>query len=243
MIFASVTEAPRSRTEKYLDIKISRRRGRIPPGSVHPSAPASSNDECPGHVRVPGWLQATTEGAHMSSPTVDLTRRLEEETALDALVRVARPLADALVADPSRRDLLQGRWLGHALHPLMTDLPIGFWTSAVTLDLLGAPESRGAARRLVGLGVLAALPTAVTGWAEWTETGEREQRVGVVHAVSNVVALTGFAASWRARRRGQHARGAALALASSTALALGGYLGGHLVSARKVSTRNPAFDL
>jgi hypothetical protein len=124
----------------------------------------------------------------------------------------------------------------------MTDLPIGLWTSAITLDLVGGPDARTAARKLVGLGVLTALPTAVTGWAEWASAGEREQRVGVVHAVSNVVALTGFVASWRARRRGAHVRGAALALASSTALAVGGYLGGHLVSARKVSTRNPAFD-
>ena len=175
------------------------------------------------------------------SPLVDWTLQLEQATALDPVVRAVQPLANALVADPTRRDLLRGRWLGHALHPLMTDLPIGFWTSAITLDLVGGPDARSAARKLVGLGVLTAVPTALTGWAEWSATGPREQRVGVVHAVSNVVALTGFAASWRARRQGKHVRGAALALTSSAALTAGGYLGGHLVSARKVSSRNPAF--
>lgn len=176
------------------------------------------------------------------SPLVALAEKLEGVTALDPAVRAVRPLADALVADPIRRDLLRGAWLGHALHPLLTDVPIGFWTSAVVLDLLGGRGARPAAQRLVGLGVLAAGPTAVTGWAEWSGTGQREQRVGVVHAVSNIVALGLFAGSWRARRADHHLRGAALGLVASSALGAGGFLGGHLVSARKVSSRSPDFE-
>jgi uncharacterized membrane protein len=175
------------------------------------------------------------------TPAVTLARALESATALDPVVRVVRPLADALVADPVRRDALRGTWLGHALHPLLTDVPIGFWTSALTLDLVGGPAARPSATRLVGLGILAAVPTAVTGWAEWAGTGPREQRVGVVHAASNVTALALFAGSWLARRRGDHSRGKALGVAASAALGAGGYLGGHLVSARKVSSRHPAF--
>jgi uncharacterized membrane protein len=170
---------------------------------------------------------------------VSLTKRLESFTGLDPVVEAVRPLADALVSDPWRRDLLRGAWLGHAIHPVLTDVPIGFWTSAVTLDLVGGPGARPAATRLLGLGVLAAVPTAVTGWAEWSGTGPREQRVGVVHAVSNVAALWLFASSWSARRRGAHGWGRALGLAGSSALGLGGYLGGHLVSARKVSSSHP----
>jgi uncharacterized membrane protein len=172
---------------------------------------------------------------------VTWTARLESARALDPVVRLVRPLAGALVADPARADLLRGTWLGHALHPVLTDLPIGFWTSALTLDAVGGRGSRTAATRLVGLGVLTAIPTAVTGWAEWSGTDQREQRVGVVHAVSNAAAVVVFAASYRARRRGDHLRGKALGLVGSTALGLGGYLGGHLVSARKVSSRHPAF--
>jgi uncharacterized membrane protein len=173
---------------------------------------------------------------------VTLTERLEGASALDPVIRAVQPLADALVADPARRDLLRGTWLGHALHPPLTDVPIGFWTSALVLDLLGGAQARPAAQRLVGLGILSALPTAVTGVAEWSATGTRDQRVGVVHAVANVAALTLFTASWRARRADRHAAGAALGLVASSALGLGGYLGGHLVSARKVSSRNPAFE-
>jgi uncharacterized membrane protein len=168
--------------------------------------------------------------------------RLEGVTALDRVVGAVRPLADALVADPVRRDLLRGTWLGHAVHPLLTDVPIGFWTSAVVLDLVGGRGARRSAQRLVGLGVASALPVAVTGWAEWSGTGQREQRVGVVHAVSNAVAVALFTASWRARRSERHLTGVALGLAASSALGVGGFLGGHLVSARQVSSRHPDFE-
>jgi uncharacterized membrane protein len=184
---------------------------------------------------------SASNGSAGEPAAVTWTDRLEGATALDPLIRAVQPLADALVSDPARRDLLRGTWLGHALHPPMTDVPIGFWTSALVLDLLGGAQARPAAQRLVGLGILSALPTAVTGWAEWSATGTREQRVGVVHAVSNVAALTLFTASWRARRADRHKAGAALGLVASSALTLGGYLGGHLVSARKVSSRHPAF--
>ena len=178
----------------------------------------------------------------MSTPIPVIgTRRLEALSALDPVVGAVRPLAGALVAAPRRRDALTGVWLGHALHPLMTDLPIGLWTSAVTLDLVGGASARPAATRLTGLGLLAAVPTAITGWAEWSGTGPREQRVGLVHAASNVVAASLFLSSWRARRRGEHRKGSSLALVAASALSLGGYLGGHLVSARKVSSRHPDF--
>jgi uncharacterized membrane protein len=178
----------------------------------------------------------------MTAPVpVALTERLEETAALDPVVRAVRPLADALVASPLRRDLLRGKWLGHALHPLMTDAPIGFWVSAGVLDLAGGADARPSAQRLIGLGILTAVPTALTGWAEWSGTGQREQRVGVVHAVSNAAAVALYTSSWAARRNGRHRRGVVLGLAASGALGLGGYLGGHLVTARKVGSRNPAF--
>jgi uncharacterized membrane protein len=168
-------------------------------------------------------------------------RSLEESTALDGVVAALSPVAEALLASPARRDLLHGRWQGHAAHPLLTDLPVGFWTSSFMLDLLGGRQGRDASRRLVGWGVLSAVPTALTGLAEWGATGERERRVGVVHALANSVALGLYTGSWLARRRDQHARGVALGLAGSAAATVGGYLGGHLAAARKVSTRHPAF--
>jgi hypothetical protein len=170
-------------------------------------------------------------------------QRIEGSRSLDLGVRAIRPLADAVLADPARRAALRGMWLGHALHPLMTDLPIGFWTSANVLDLVGGPGSRAASRRLVALGLVSAVPTAVTGVAEWgSSAGPREQRVGVVHAAANVTALGLYAASYGARRRSRHARGVLLALAGSAAATAGGFLGGHLTSARKVSSVHPHLE-
>ncbi len=60
---------------------------------------------------------------------VEVTRRIEESRALDAPAALVRRVADRLLADPARRDALHGTWLGHAVHPVMTDLPVGFWTT------------------------------------------------------------------------------------------------------------------
>lgn len=173
---------------------------------------------------------------------VQWTKRLEENEALDKPAERMQHLADLLLANPSRARLLHGEWLGHAVHPLLTDLPLGAWTSATILDLLGGRRSRPAARRLVGVGILAAVPTAVTGVAEWGVTEGREKRVGVAHALSNNVALLLYVASWVARRRERHVRGALLGLTAGLAAGVGGYLGGHLTEARKVSSRHPAYE-
>lgn len=183
-----------------------------------------------------------TDTRRSTPALVGLARRLEQTSRLDPLVRAARPLAAGITRDPRVRDALTGQWLGHAVHPLLTDVPIGTWTSAMLLDLVGGTDARPAARRLIAIGIATAVPTAVTGWAEYSGIERtREQRVAVVHAVSNVTALGLYVASYRARRRSQHARGKALALGGGLALSAGGYLGGHLVSARKVSSRHPAF--
>lgn len=177
------------------------------------------------------------------SPAVHFAQGIENNKALDPAVKALSPLAAGLIASEGRRKLLHGDWMGHAVHPLLTDLPIGFWTSATVLDLVGGEEARPAARRLVGLGVLSAVPTVLTGWAEWAATSEPGvRRVGVVHAVSNGIAGVAYGASWFARKRGHHERGRNLALAGAAVASVGGFLGGHMASARKVSTRHPVFD-
>ncbi|MDP9445088.1 MAG: (2Fe-2S)-binding protein [Actinomycetota bacterium] len=173
---------------------------------------------------------------------VRITKRVESEPRLDRAARLLSPAASALLASDRRRDLLHGTWMGHALHPLLTDVAIGSWTSASVLDLIGGPSARGGAQRLLELGLFAAVPTAVTGLAEWGETGDGERRVGVVHATANTVGLALYTSSWVARRRGRHGLGVVLALAGASAATVGGYLGGHLTSARKVSTRHPVFE-
>jgi uncharacterized membrane protein len=170
------------------------------------------------------------------------TLGLENTTALDRPVRALRPRVQAWFGTGTRGSVLQGEWLGHSVHPILTDVVIGTWTSATVLDLVGGADSTASAQRLVGAGLLAAGPTAWTGWAEWSAAGPREQRVGLVHAVTNGVAIGVYAASWIARRRGRHGAGAGLALAGATLTGVGAYLGGHLTAARKVASRHPAYD-
>jgi hypothetical protein len=121
----------------------------------------------------------------------------------------------------------------------MTDIPIGSWTSASILDLLGGRDARPGAELLTAIGTISAVPTVLTGVAEWAATEGPARRVGVVHATSNAIAVGLYAGSWSARRRGRHGRGALLALAGMTAATVGGYLGGHMISVLKVSTTYP----
>jgi hypothetical protein len=169
------------------------------------------------------------------------TKRLEETQGLDVAVRAVEPTVQAAFGAGSRASVLRGEWLGHAVHPILTDLVIGSWTSASLLDLLGGRAASGPAQKLLGIGLVAAAPTFWTGWAEWTTVGQREKRVGIVHAVTNGTALSAYAASWLARRRGEHRRGVKFALAGAAVSGFGAYLGGHLAIARKVGSHDPAY--
>jgi hypothetical protein len=170
------------------------------------------------------------------------TLRLEEATALDRPVQALEPSIRSVFGSGTRASVLRGDWLGHAVHPLLTDVVLGTWTSATVLDIFGGRGSSAAAQRLVGTGLLAVGPTAWTGWAEWSAAASREKRVGLVHAVTNAVAISAYAASWVARRKGRHGTGARLAVAGATVSGVGAYLGGHLTEARKVASRHPAYD-
>ena len=155
--------------------------------------------------------------------------RLEQATALDPAARAVTAAVQAVLPAGPVKDALHGRWLGHPVHPLLVAVPIGLWSGVSLLDLTPG-DSRLAARRLVGAGVLSVLPTAAAGYADWSELGafERPKRVGLVHAAANAVTTAVYAASWLARRRGEEARGRGLALLGLVGLGVGGYLGGHL---------------
>lgn len=158
-----------------------------------------------------------------------LVHRLATAEGLD---RVGKPVASkvaAVVGHGTGKDVLSGTWMGHPLHPMLTDLPIGFWTSAFVLDLVGGKRSRPAADRLVAIGILSALPTAASGLSDWSDTIGEERRIGSAHAIANSVALVLYSSSWVVRRRGRRGKGLVLGFLGATAASVGGYLGGHLV--------------
>ncbi len=155
--------------------------------------------------------------------------RLEALKALDpAAARVAGAVSAATSPTPVK-NLLTGKWLGHPLHPVLTDVPIGAWVGAALLDVTGGERSRSGADALVALGVAAAVPTAATGAADWADyNDDRVRRVGLVHAVANSVALACHLASLVQRRRGSRGRAKALSYLGLGALTAGGFLGGHM---------------
>src|SRR5260370_30862411 len=107
-------------------------------------------------------------------------RRIER---LEALDKVARPLARAVghtVRPRVVRNLLSGTDLGHPLHPVLTDLPIGAWVMSALLDAAGGPAAEGAADLLVAAGVVAAVPTAAAGPDRWADTAAPATRGGLV---------------------------------------------------------------
>ncbi len=168
---------------------------------------------------------------------------LVAKRALDriGLTRTLDPLADAVegaVAEVVRprpvRYVLRGAWLGHALHPLLTDFTDGPWMAASFLDLFGPKGSSPAARRLVGFGLVAAVPTLLSGLVDWEETEGAQRRVGLVHAATSSLATLLYACSFVARRRGNERGGVVLGLLGGTVAFWDGYLGGDLALVGRV---------
>lgn len=176
------------------------------------------------------------------SAPVRLVEKLEDAHWPDRLADVYRPLASA-VAGPSasgRNRLLTGSWIGHALHPVLVQLPLGMWLSTTVLDLTGGVAARQAARKLLGLGVLATIPAVASGLAEWQPTTGGARRVGLAHAAANTVGSTLMGVSYLTRRTGRHGGGVLLALAGNAVAGMAAYLGGHLTIVKQVATGSPA---
>lgn len=178
----------------------------------------------------------------MTSLPQQVVRRIERLERLDGAARTFAAQAGRLTRATPVKNALTGSWLGHPLHPVLTDLPIGAWTMAAVLDAAGGSAGASAARRLVGVGVLAALPTAVSGWSDWADTYGPDQRVGLVHAVGNLAAVSLQVGSYLARRRGRRMAGVTLSSAALGAVTFTGYLGGHLSYSRGIGVNHTAFE-
>jgi nitrite reductase/ring-hydroxylating ferredoxin subunit/uncharacterized membrane protein len=173
----------------------------------------------------------------------DLVERIERIDALDALsAPVARAVAAVIPNGSAIKEFLSGTPLGEPAHPPLTDVVIGSWTSAVVLDLIGGPEAEAAADTLVGVGCLAALPTAVTGLTDFSDLTDEPQRVALVHAAGNLTTIVLFGLSWRARKRGARAKGRFLALLGLGVGSASAYLGGHLSFVKGVGVNQTAFE-
>jgi nitrite reductase/ring-hydroxylating ferredoxin subunit/uncharacterized membrane protein len=170
-----------------------------------------------------------------------------------AIDRVAEPLSKAVrgayeTAGPigqHAKNAVHGVWLGHPLHPVFTDLPLGAWTTALALDA-AAGDDRGmrrAATFAIGVGLAGAAGAAVTGLTDWSETDGQSRRSGLIHGLLNVTATTLFAAAFALRRKDSHDGGRKCAW-TGYAVALGAaYLGGDLVYRQRIGVTHADSEL
>jgi nitrite reductase/ring-hydroxylating ferredoxin subunit len=179
------------------------------------------------------------------SPLAAVTEQIEQLEGLDAPAKAIGKTVRDTVKPGTLKDLLSGTWLGHAVHPILTDVVVGSWTSATILDLVGGAGSEDGARKLVGVGIAAYGPTALTGMTDWADgepADDDVRRTGLVHAATNATALAAYSLSYRARRRGRRGAGTLWGLAGAGVLAFGGYLGGHLAFAQGQGVDQTRFD-
>lgn len=171
-----------------------------------------------------------------------IVESIEAATWMDDVTERVQSIIEPVFGRGKRRDLLTGRWLGHSTHPMIVVIPMTCWIGASAVDVIGGRGARRIARRLVGLGVAAALPAAATGAADWLTTNDAERRVGWVHAGVNNLATIVFGGSWLARRAGAHTLGRVLSGVGMGAVGFAGYLGGHLAYSRGVGVNTTAFQ-
>lgn len=171
-----------------------------------------------------------------------LTDQIEGSERLDSLSKPLVGLVGRAVRPTAVRNLASGTGLGHPLHPMLTDVPIGAWTMSALLDVVGGKESQPAADLLIKVGILSAIPTAASGMNDWSDTYGPETRVGLVHASANTTALLLYVVSAHCRRQGHRGRGKVLASLGLGALLAGSYLGGHLSFSKGVNVNRVAWE-
>jgi nitrite reductase/ring-hydroxylating ferredoxin subunit len=166
-----------------------------------------------------------------------LTKQLADLT--EPLDDVAEPVQEAVQAVPKPiRDVLDGVWFGNPLHPALTDIPIGAWSAAFALDLAGSDSADGA----LAVGILGAVPAALTGLNDWSHLKDDERRIGTVHALVNSAALTLNVLSLAARRGGHRGLGRMLSMAAYGGTLFSAHLGGHLTFGLGVRVNRTAFE-
>ena len=166
-----------------------------------------------------------------------LTKQLAD--LAEPLDEISEPVQEAVQAVPQPlRDVLDGVWLGNPLHPALTDVPLGAWTAAFVLDLVGSEAADAA----LAVGILGAVPAALTGLNDWSHLKDESRRIGTVHALLNTAGLTLNVASLAARRGGFRRLGRLLSGVAYAGTTLSAHLGGHLSFGRGVRVNRTAFE-
>jgi nitrite reductase/ring-hydroxylating ferredoxin subunit len=152
--------------------------------------------------------------------------RVVDVPKFDKVIEPARRAVLSALRPHALKDFLHGTWLGHPLHPVLVQVPVGAWTSAGLLDAI--PAMRPAAGLLIGTGVAAAVPAALSGAADWSEQEPGVRRLGAIHALANTAALGLYVGSLVARARGRGTVGRLLAYGGLGVATGSAAIGGHM---------------
>jgi nitrite reductase/ring-hydroxylating ferredoxin subunit len=154
-----------------------------------------------------------------------ILERVADVSSFDRAIEPARRVVQKGLP-PALKDFLHGTWLGHPLHPVIVQVPVGSWLSAGVLDAV--PAMRPAASVLIGTGVAASVPAALSGAADWSEQDAGVRRLGAVHATLNVTALSFYIGSLVARGKGRGGLGRVLSYTGLGIATVSASLGGHM---------------
>ena len=201
---------------------------------------------------IPGGQRSWSETPPMNPPLrYAIARIVENQAWLDTL---GTPIQNWLLklfgqpGQPNRRikDILNGTWLGHALHPVFTDIPIGSWSGTMLLDLTWLNnESEGVALGsdiTMALGIVGATAAAVTGATDWSDLEGTDRRVGLMHGLLNSGILLINIGSLALRFTGRRRAGIALSTVGYLATLFTAYLGGELSFAKGIGVNHNAWE-
>ena len=141
------------------------------------------------------------------------------------------------------KNFLHGKWLGHQLHPVLTDVPVGAWTVAAVLDcaeLAGRDAYAPGADAAIAIGLAGAVGAAVTGLTDWSDTSGHSRKVGLLHGLLNTVAATLYGTSLACRAKDARGLGIGLSMLGYSVASVSAYLGGHLVFGEQVGVNHTA---
>ena len=180
-------------------------------------------------ARLAGLAESAAQGIERQEWLAPLEDGLQR--AIGAAFRAGGAAGQAV------KNFLHGTWLGHPLHPVLTDVPIGAWSTALVFDTLDAGRDwwpwQAALRRraddAILVGIVGAVGAALAGLTDWQHTDGKARRTGFAHAALNTLALGLYTGSLVMRRRDARGAGRALAGAGFGVLMASAYLGGRLV--------------
>lgn len=141
------------------------------------------------------------------------------------------------------KNFLHGTWLGHPVHPMITDIPIGAWTTAAVLDvveLTGEKKYAPGADAAIAVGLVGAIGAAVTGITDWSETNGHSRKIGLMHGLLNTAAAALYGTSLVCRSKKERGTGIGLALLGYAVTGAAAYLGGHMVYNEQVGVDHTA---